>query len=485
MAVDFTTMSSAERLNTIHRLRLLRNTTGEMSAYTKIELRNNSFSRKSPFIAQCIYSEFCRNTRVRTGLDLSELMNDYAAASDYYARIVKTRRAQPEFLRGVLRCLLDEEFASSDESQPYRSTAGEVSELDAALLTLLVLEMLPTFQAKPGDVDPHTHLENLWRLREYVWPLYNNSRMLRFAPYLTDRYTAAVRKIHEGDLFSRLELIKFAKDIFANLENNYLPEAILQSNLYVSEQKIHPDLMQGVWVESDACGATPVYWVFEELGNDYLLTRCRFDRSMRRITETRYEVILYVDETSRLAFQTIRQSVLEAICTGKRSIPEQEYMCGLCRLSGAEDLPDRIDLEFTSNRYDDFPHTLLRVDSAPYVRLVETASAEEWTVDCQTGIYTYLPVERVVGVRHFYVECESEPCPTGGRKIVSWYRIPRTGLLEQAESGVTMARILHDNRTYVVFIPMNLSFDVTDEASRSAAGIDLVREIEVTVPDGE
>lgn len=482
MFTDFTALPFAERLNTIHRLRLLRNTTGEMSVHTGIQLRNNSFSRKSPFMAQSIYSEFCREARERVGLDLGELMNDYASASHYYSKIAKTRKAQPEFHREVLHCLLDEEYAASAGAQPYRSSAQAVAGIDAALLTLLVLEILPTFQAKPGDVDPHAHLENLLHLRDYLRPLYEGSRMLRFAPFLTERYTATVRRIHAGELFTRLDLIDFAQEILSNLETNYRPEALLESNLYVKGRKIHPDLMRETWVESDAWGSTQSCWSFEELGADYLLVRRRFDRPNRRIVETRYEAIFY-DEGAQTAFQIIRQSALESICRG-RPIPERDFMCGQCLLDDAE-YPRRLDFRFVSNRYDDFPPTLLRTGSEPFVRLVETALAESWTIDCETGLYTYLPVERVITQRHIYVECESTALPTGGRTIVSWYRIPRTGLLEEADIRTTLARVLHDGRTCLVFVPMNLSFDLTDEASRSAAGIDIVSRIEVTVPDGE
>ena len=51
---DINNLSFAERLNRIHNLRLMRNTTDELSAHTGIQLGNNSFSRKSPFITRCI-----------------------------------------------------------------------------------------------------------------------------------------------------------------------------------------------------------------------------------------------------------------------------------------------------------------------------------------------------------------------------------------------------------------------------------------------
>ena len=74
-------MSPAERLNTVHRLRLLRNTTGELSAHTGIQLRNNGFTKKTPFMALCIYSEFSREVAARTGDNLDELLDEYQKES--------------------------------------------------------------------------------------------------------------------------------------------------------------------------------------------------------------------------------------------------------------------------------------------------------------------------------------------------------------------------------------------------------------------
>lgn len=74
---DINSLSFAERLNRIHNLRLMRNTTDELSAHTGIQLGNNSFSRKSPFITRCIYSEFAREVAERTGFDLDDLLTNY------------------------------------------------------------------------------------------------------------------------------------------------------------------------------------------------------------------------------------------------------------------------------------------------------------------------------------------------------------------------------------------------------------------------
>ena len=473
----YSSMTYADRLNAIHRLRLLRNTTGELSAHTGIQLRNNSFSKKAPFIARCIYSEFCRETQERTNTDLDELMNDYYAASRAYEKIAKTRKAQPEFHREVLRYLLDERFAASEAAKPYCTAAKSLSNVDASLFTLLVLNILPSFQAKSGDVDPNMHLEHLIQLRDYFRPLYEGSRVFGFAPYLTEMYQNAIRRIRKGELFTRLDLIHFTQEIIANLANNHNQEALLWTNSRINQQKIHPDLMQGAWKESDSCGGTPVFWLFEELGLDYILIRRMFDKEAKRITECRYEVSVY-QEDGAIIFQLLRQSEVEKICMGG-SILEQAYMNGICSIDNLQ-MPKRIEWQFKTNRYDDFPLILIRSEDDSYARSVESAEAEGWEVVCETGDYEYLPAERAITSHYIYIECESIERESE-REIVSWYRIPRIGLLEAVEITTPIARISHDGCTYICFIPMKQSFNVTDDEARAASDIEIVRYIEVMV----
>lgn len=470
-------MTYADRLNVIHRLRLLRNTTGELSAHTGIQLRNNSFNKKAPFIARCIYSEFYREVRERTNADLDELMADYCVASRSFEKMSKTRRAQPEFHREILRCLLDDRFAASEAANPYREAAKSFPDVDAALLTLLVLNILPSFHAKRGDVDPNMHLEHLIRLRDYFRPLYEESRVFGFAPYLTEMYQDSVRRIRKGELFTRLDMIHFTQEIIANLANNHNPEALLWANSQINQQKIHPDLMQGAWKESDSCGGTPVFWLFEELGLDYILTRRMFDEEAKRITECRYEVSVYQgDET--ITFQLLRQSEVEKICTGG-SILEQTYMNGICSIDNLQ-MPQHIEWRFKTNRYDDFPLILIRSEDDSYDRSVELAEAEGWEAVCETGDYEYLPAERAITSHYIYIECESVEREFE-REIVSWYRIPRIGLLKAVETTTPIARIHHDEYTFICFIPMKQSFNVTNDEARAASDIEIVRHIDVTV----
>lgn len=473
---DYSSMSHADRLNAIHRLRLLRNTTGELSAHTDIQLRNNSFNKKAPFIARCIYSEFCREARERTGANLDELMNDYIAASHSFERIAKTRRAQPEFHREVLRCLLDERFAATEAAKPYRAAAESLSDVNIALYTLLILNILPSFQAKGGDVDPNMHLEHLIRLRDYFRPLYEGSRVFGFAPYLTEMYQDSVRHIRKGDLFTRLELIHFTEEIIANLENNHMPSHLLQANRYYAQYKIHPPLEQGLWVEWGRCGRNPVYWMFESLGDDFIVIRREYDRAAKRVTEVRYELILF-QEAEDISFRMLRQSEVVHICQG-RPIPEHSYMHGICRM---DDLlhPGSIEWIFTTNCYDQFPARMVQTKDS----VVEQAEREHWKTVCETGHYEYLPVERVVSFQYVYIERTSCPAESGGRKILSWYRIPREGLLlEENLMQATIVHIRHDNRDYICFVSLDWSLDVTDAEACAKARVEITDHIEVIAP---
>lgn len=470
----------ADRLNAVHRLRLLRNTTGEISACTGIQLRNNSFSKKAPFIARCIYSEFCREVDERTGEDLDELMIDYHATSRWFEKIAKTRKSQPEFFREVLRSLLDEEFAASDAANPYREVAESAADLNVPILTLLVLNILPSFQAKGGDVDSNMFIEYLSRLRDYFGPLYSGGQIFEFAPYLTQMYQNAVRRIRSGDLYTRLDLINFTREIYSNLQNNYIPSCLLEANRYCAQNKVHPELEQGVWVEYDCCGRNPVYWVFEPLGNDYIVVRREFDRAIKQITEHRYELtILQNDEN--LSFQLLRQSEIENMCKGLL-VKEQAYMYGLCNVDDYG-TPGSIEFSFATNRYDDFPLRMVRTDDNAIAELEATG---DWSVVCETGDYEYLSVARAVTMRHVYLERSSRCLESGEREILSWYKIPREGLLLEEDIMETpLVQIRHNNRAYIFFISLNRSYDVTDARSCAAAGVEIADRIDVVVPADE
>lgn len=469
-------MPYAERLNTIHRLRLLRNTTGELSAHTGIQLRNNSFSKKAPFVTRSIYSEFSREVRERTDADLDELLASYCEASRYFEKIANTRKAQPEFHRGVLRCLLDAEFAASEEGLPFRSAANAARNIHPTLLTLLILKILPSYESKSGEVDINSLVEHLSRLRDYLRPLYDNSRQMRFAPYLAKAFRAAVRSIRNGELFTRLELIDFAQRVIDNLKNNYDPEHLLQANLYINRCKIHPELGDRLWVEPDFRSPMPVYWTFEALGMDYIVSRKQYDIAKKHITETCYELSLYCDETTR-SFTLMRQSAAENLCLG-RPIPENAYMHGLHQVDD-DNAPSVIRFDFTSNRYDDFPTVLAIADKA--ADRIAAVVDDTWTVECETGEWSYLSVERVITSRYIYVERDSEATDGGGRKVASWYRIPREGLLQEVDMETPVARIRHDDSTYIYFIPQNRSFDVTDATTCAASGIETADDITVLI----
>lgn len=481
-STKISSMSPAERLNTVHRLRLLRNTTGELSAHTGIQLRNNGFTKKPPFMALCIYSEFSREVAARTGDNLDELLEAYLTASHLYEKIAKTRKSQSGFYREVLRCLLDERFAASKTADPYRAAALAVAGVDLSLLTLMVLGILPSFHAKPGDTDPNALLEHLAYLRDYLGELYETTRIFDFAPFLSESYRDAVRRIRRGDLFTRLELIHFTREVLKNIRNNCDPEALAQTNRQLNEIKIHPPLETKIWVERDRCGEMPEYWLFEALGADYLLVRRAFDAVNRQLTETRYEFFLHQDNPLP-GFTLLRQSEIENICTG-RPIPEQAWMSGYCRFDNPDD-PRLLELTFVSNHYDRFPDALECTCADPYDQLAARASGEHWATVCETGVFDYLKVERVMAPDSIYIECESRNRPDNSREITSWYRIPRVKPISEMELSTPVAHIRHNGKDYLCIIPYNWTFDVSTEASRAEAGIEIVDRITLVLPPEE
>ena len=467
-------LTCAERLNAVMRLRLLRNTTGELSSHTGIELRNNSFSKKAPFIAKCIHSEFSRETEQRTGRRLDDLLADYRAASRYYDKIANTRKAQPEFHFNVLRCLMSAEFAESACSKPFRAAAEMADSVDISLLTLLILRMLPSYGSKSGDVDVNSFYEHLLRLRDYFRPLYDDGCVLHSAPYLTDSYRRAVRSIRNGELFTRLELIRFVQDIVTNLLNNTDPERLMQANIYYSRCRVHPMLENRYWTEMNFCSSSPVWWSFESIGDDYIAIRREYDMAMKHIVETRYELIIMRNDDI-MQFALARHSALEYMCHSK-PVPEELYMSGTCRVDDFDN-PSRLCFEFAGNRYDDFP-TVFEVSDNAAERIAAMID-DSWTQECETGEWEYMSVERVITSQYVYIERSCSTADDGCRRVESWYRIRRDRLLDNVDIDALVLHIRHNNEHYIVFVHYNRSFNVTDDEACRMSGVDVVKDISV------
>lgn len=331
--------------------------------------------------------------------------------------------------------------------------------------------------SKSGEVDINSVVEHLARLRDYFRRLYNNSRLMRVAAYLVETYQKAIRSIRNGELFTRLELIGFAQNII-NQQNNYDPEQLLQANPYLNQCKTHPSLEGKYRVEHDFHSPMPVYWTFEAIGADYLVIRRQYDSAQKHITETRYELFLYRSDTER-TFMLMRQSTTENMCLG-RPIPENAYMHGFHHIDN-DDTPSVIRFDFTSSRYDDFPAHLTITDAA--ADRVAAIVDDTWTTECETGEWEYLSAERVITSHHIYIELNRIVTDNGKHKVVeAWYQIPRESLLQEVDIMTPIARIRHNDRLYIYFIPQNRSFDVTNETVCAASGIETVHETTVTIP---
>ena len=468
-----TQLSHIELLNDIRRLRLIRNTTYELSRHTHMNLQNNGFNKKSDFIARCVYNEFCREAQERAKIDLDGLLADYRNATRFWRSICHTKLAETDAINEMLRCRFDPEHAGR-VSPEIRKASERCAHCDVALLLLLSLKILPTYFSKAGDTGPDMLKSDLTRLRDRLIPLYENSPIFRFAPFLQMLYRSHMQRICDGELYTRLDLISFTQEVLANLRNNYSSEALYRANEASSRNKVHPAI-EGLWTDAVECG-TSVYWNFETLGEDYILTRIHVDTTLHRVTTARYEVLLYDDEDEGHTFTILRQSELEHLCHGE---PIREDACLFGFFSFNDGRPDRLGFEFKTNRYDRIPTLFSRLPITTDELYRRTGVGDGWEFCCETGDYEYLHTECLFSSAYIYAECEREEDGKGGFRIVSWYRIPREELLQYADATTTRTRIRHEGRTYLCFIPLNRTFDVTDAGSRAACGIDIVKRIDV------
>jgi len=387
-------------LNTILRLRLLRNTTKELSEHTGIQLQNNSFKKKTKFIARCIYSEFCREVQERININLDLLLSDYKKASCYYEKIANTKKAQPDFHLKVLYGILNPHFSECTEAAPYRSAIEEMNNINITIITLLILKVIPTFNSRAGDTCPNMHLKHLSQIRNYLQQLYIHSFSMPFAPFLTDKYKISKLQIRNGELFTRLDLISFTNEIISNLINNYDQEQLYYTNTYLDQQKIHPNLNLKLWKEHNQWGSTLNYWEFESIGKDFILTHYSLDRKKKEISVIRYELFIY-QEKEKIVFALVKQSAFENLYKNKPLL-EQDYMNGFLDINDCQN-PSKIKWHFYSNRYDHFPITLIRTDIEHNDMLSLNSVDDSWTITYKTGIQEYLSTERVITNQYIYI----------------------------------------------------------------------------------
>lgn len=474
---------TVEKLNTVKRLRLLFNTEQGLSSYTRMELRNNSFTKKTSYIAECIWADFVREVKERgLMLDLKTLLSDYQQASRYYDRLSNARRS-PQRLEQLTRVLLDPAYARGDGARLFTPKELErARKVDLSLVILLCLGVIPTFTSRAGDVTTEAlkvHMQALW---EFFNRLYAHSPLFRSSPFLRDNYTAAIQQLTNPDKnFTRLNIIHFAREIVSNLQVNFDPDYLYQANQEGDAVKVPVNALEGgYWCAPDHCGSPFVCWQFRALGLESEVIRYTLDRQTRTVHEKHYEMVVMESGEGRYTFCLMPQQVVMALI-------RQEPLDGSQSRDGAirfeqdgEGRVQRLELTYDSPAGEEYPQVLERMQGAAAARVERELSAPDWRRVQVGPRVRYLASEMVLTSRYLYVERTSEPLTgttEGRRRITGWYRLPLERLPLSSPELPRMTRVESEGRRYLFFITMNLPFEVTDAAACRACGVELCDDI--------
>lgn len=473
---------TVEKLNSVKRLRLLFNTEQGLSSYTKMELRNNSFTKKTSYIAKCIWADFVREVKERVPLDLGALLSDYQQASRYYDRLSNARRS-PQRLEQLTRVLLDPAYARGEGAGLFTPRELErARKVDLSLVILLCLGVIPTFTSRSGDVTTEALKVKMQELREFFSRLYDYSPVLRSSPFLRDNYTAAIQQLTNPDKnFTRLNIIYFAREIISNLQVNFDPDYLYQANQEGDAVKVPVNALEGgYWCAPDHCGSPFVCWQFRALGLESEVIRYTLDRQTRTVHEKHYEMVVMESGEGRYTFCLMPQQVVMALI-------RQEPLDGSQSRDGAirfeqddEGRVQRLELTYDSPAGEEYPQVLERMQGAAAARVERELSAPDWRRVQVGPRVRYLASEMVLTSRYLYVERTSEPLTgttEGRRRITGWYRLPLERLPLSSPELPRMTRVESEGRRYLFFITMNLPFEVTDAAACRACGVELCDDI--------
>lgn len=476
---------TVEKLNTVKRLRLLFNTEQGLSSYTRMELRNNSFTKKTSYIAECIWADFVREVKERgLMLDLKTLLSDYQQASRYYDRLSNARRS-PQRLEQLTRVLLDPAYARGDGARLFTPKELErTRKVDLSLVILLCLGVIPTFTSRAGDVTTEAlkvHMQALW---EFFNRLYAHSPLFRSSPFLRDNYTAAIQQLTNPDKnFTRLNIIHFAREIVSNLQVNFDPDYLYQANQEGDAVKVPVNALEGgYWCAPDHCGSPFVCWQFRALGLESEVIRYTLDRQNRTVQEKHYEMVVLESGEKHYTFFLMPQEAILSIIRQEPLDGSQTQEGQIHFTFNGKGTVQRIELTYAGSVSEEYPQVLERMQGEAAARVERELTDPDWR-HVQVGPRVhYSASELVLTSQYLYVERTSEPvagASDGRRRITGWYRLPLERLSLSTPELPRMTRVESEGRRYLFFITMNLPFEVTDAASCASSGVELCDEIVV------
>lgn len=276
-----------EYLQTIFNTRLLFNTRRELAEYIGMpSLASNSVEKiKSPFQRKAIYSELAKEydelTDGQTSLD--GIMEAYQRTSLFYFG----------HLERNLKRHNNDTFLFNFIDQCY---VGGVDEdyLDAAMLLLYAIHVLPTYNARSKDIGNFRLLAT--RLKDFLKRYVSRNPLLSDMPMISMMFGEMDKEEkHEGiSCNNRAYLINIAHVVLERYHAFKNPQAmqVLAARMYESGPQTD---IEGYWTERDGT----VFWKVESVAqnNSFFLYQWQFDAGSRTASYTRYSMQLMDDNS--------------------------------------------------------------------------------------------------------------------------------------------------------------------------------------------
>lgn len=466
-----------DRLNRVVRLRLFRNTNRELSEYIGYKLEsNNSITRIPPFAARCIFHELCREVQEQLAqeVDLEQWLVAYDTASAFFKLHICGRKRVlcEEDLFILLNYMYTDGCSLPVEKRYLHKLAAAITEqeIDVPILLLLMLDVLPSYISKKGNVKDV--LGDFYRVYRFLRAFVARHSLFDEFPVL-ERFEKQVR---EGVYCNRLFLIYVTAVTLNTFECYANPRKLYALSADTDSIKLFLDVDNAIWVEPAMCAAPSVFWRFEFLDtNDYFLYRYAVNTEKRKLVYVRYEVTFVHDEKDGVLLMVNSFDSVPLLIEGK-PLPGGMLSVFACMFDNLT-LPCSVELRSLVSGNTDFSvRKLVRLtDEGQSSQLMRWLDGKERYVTRNKypeQDYTLLPSSLAITNDSIYVKDDS--VSTAEHPV--YYRVPKklNSGLEDITITDSVGILTFSNRKYIEFVPLLLFFDITNRVLCEENGISLV-----------
>lgn len=468
-----------ELLNRTVRLRLFRNTNDELGKYIEYNLKSNNSIKNIPaFTARCIFRELSRETyeQLDEALDLEDILDWYKNASEFYVQYIKGRKKvlQKENIYVLLKYAYIDDYQLPDDKQFLKDIAVNQygRGIDMSILLLLMLEILPLYTSKKGDVEDI--MTDFRKVCSFLHRFIECDELLYRLPVLNrlEKLTCERNTCNRAFLIYVTFTVLETYSCFSNSQNLYA------ANMELARNRVLLDVGDCFWVEPEMLSAPAVFWKFEQVAtDDYFLYRYAVNVEKRQILYARYEAVFLRNNKQYLTMHVEHPDSTMAFLQRQQIFKDNIYLFA-CELDDP-DTPVVIELWSILDVNIKFPsEKFIRLQDERIIeQLQKYIDGDKFQLINQYPHAEYNLWITPVAITNEYIYFSTKVNPEPD--VRAYYRVPK--LLNDGLAFITSndkVGILEQNgRKYLAFVFLILYLDVTDEEACEKNGVDIVSEI--------